>query len=455
MSRRSGRRTAGRSPARLGYDDSWGGGASPPTRLVHSRALMSDEEDDGGDASRTRTRRTRTKTTTTTTTTTTTARNRGSGNADEENDAQFGGSDEEEEDDVGVDGNDASDDGDDGDDAAADGEDAADDNAPRSDIAAVASGFSAVAGEGVVQAFGVGFAVSAAVLAAVVAVICLFWLAPELPSTLKLFTMGWSKHTFNAPKGVAGQVAYAYPVSLTLPAIGRLRLFGHNINDEPAKEALALDAIAYNVVLLLAVGVQHTLMARKSFSNIIARVYPAHLLRSLYVFTSAVAVWFLVENWKPVGSSKTALWDFPKADNAGNMNVYAMLMWLLFAAGATLVAAGVASLDILSFLGIRQALGGTAEAPYNRSFVRGVARHPVANGIMLMVWATPTATIGHVLFATLTSAYLYLNFELEDRDLAEEFGDDFAEYKSDTPWHIFPTGESLVDDDDEAEEDEE
>jgi len=223
-------------------------------------------------------------------------------------------------------------------------------------------------------------------------------------------------------------VAYASFLAVFLYAVPFLAdtVVPRTIDHGGPHAAIAL-AATIDALLLGVFAVQHSVMARPAFKRRWTRLVPAYVERSTYVLVASAALALAFWQWRPI---PTVVWDVPwPAARA--------LLWTVFALGWVWVLAMTFAIDHLDMFGLRQVarhLRGLADRPpsFALPLPHRLVRHPMMLGFVVAFLATPTMTVGHLLFAALGCGYILVGVRLEEHDLAEELPE-YAAYAAATP----------------------
>jgi protein-S-isoprenylcysteine O-methyltransferase Ste14 len=129
--------------------------------------------------------------------------------------------------------------------------------------------------------------------------------------------------------------------------------------------------------------------------------------------------------WQPIPS---VIWqlDTPSAQT---------LLQTIFWAGWLLVLLSTFLLDHYDLFGLRQVCRYWRQEPYvppvfqTPSFYR-LVRHPIYLGFLMAFWSAPRMTLGHLYFAAVTTAWILLAIQLEERDLISFHGEPYKIYRS-------------------------
>ena len=186
-------------------------------------------------------------------------------------------------------------------------------------------------------------------------------------------------------------------------------------------------ALLINLGLLGLFAVQHSVMARPWFKRALLRVLPQAAERSTYVLASSLALILLFWQWSPLGG---VIWEIENPTGRA-------VMYGAFGFGFLLVLYTTFLINHFDLFGLRQvwlyligrdytSLHFVTPGPYR------LIRHPLYLGWFFAFWATPTMTATHLLFAVMTTGYILVAIQLEERDLIAAHPE-YAEYRRHVP----------------------
>jgi protein-S-isoprenylcysteine O-methyltransferase Ste14 len=197
--------------------------------------------------------------------------------------------------------------------------------------------------------------------------------------------------------------------------------------DGPLRTSLPL-ALAVDGALLTVFAVQHSVMARRWFKEWWTQVVPWSMERSTYVLCASLALLLLFWQWQPIG---VPIWSVDAL--AGRI-----VLWTLFGCGWATVLVVTFLINHFDLFGLRQVWLPLIGRPYTPVSFRTplpyrYVRHPLYFGFLLAFWMTPTMTLAHLAFAIVTTAYIVVAIQLEERDLLHEHGPDYERYRRTVP----------------------
>ena len=184
------------------------------------------------------------------------------------------------------------------------------------------------------------------------------------------------------------------------------------------------EAIVVTLLLMSVFAVQHSVMARPRFKAWWTQYVPKSVERSTYVLLASLALVLLCWQWRPI---PTVVWQV-----ADPMFATAILGLSLF--GWVLVFTSTFLINHFELFGLHQVVNNLAGRPmpqarFKTPMLYNFVRHPIYLGFIIAFWAAPTMTAGHLLFAAVTTAYIFVGIFLEEHDLIEMFGDEYRRYR--------------------------
>jgi methanethiol S-methyltransferase len=235
-------------------------------------------------------------------------------------------------------------------------------------------------------------------------------------------------------------------------ALGTLVVLDRRLGRVPAPPddaAFAPIDVLVDTILFSIFALHHSLMARTGLKTWLTRYVDPALERATYVWVASALFACVCLLWRP---APQILYQ------AGPP--WSWLLVTVRLAGLWMTIDAASRIDPRELAGLRQAWtygdgdrgpasGGGASSAGGRSdvdpggpLVSGggyrLVRHPLYLGWILMMWAAPTVTVGRLVFAAVSTAYLLLAIPFEERSLRERFGGAYRAYEAAVRWRVLP-----------------
>lgn len=208
-------------------------------------------------------------------------------------------------------------------------------------------------------------------------------------------------------------------------------------------------AVLTNVALFTAFALHHSVFARLRIRDLVRRIVPPGLERSVYVWTASTMLIVVCASWRDVGG---VIWQLERP--------WTWMVTAVQLAGAWVTVRGAAVIDALELAGVRQLSTpdsglpvrtlpeSSVSSPGRESDVArwefrtagpyGWVRHPIYLGWFLIVFAAGTMTMTRFVFAVVSSLYILAAIPLEERSLRAASSGAYDAYMRRVRWKLVP-----------------
>ena len=198
--------------------------------------------------------------------------------------------------------------------------------------------------------------------------------------------------------------------------------------DSGAETAL-FSSIFINLILLSVFALQHSVMARPNFKEWFNSIFSKAMERSTYILLSSLALLLIYWQWQPI---TTIVWETKS-------KIVTYILTGIFFLGWLIVLLSTFMINHFELFGLTQIFDNlknrqTPNPKFQTNYLYKIVRHPIMLGFLIAFWATPTMTVGHLLFTLVTTIYIIIAVKyLEEKDLKKIIGEKYEKYQKEVP----------------------
>lgn len=229
-----------------------------------------------------------------------------------------------------------------------------------------------------------------------------------------------------------GILSYFVFLGAFLYAIGFVGNFLVPKSIDSGTESSLMNAILINVVLLSIFAIQHTIMARPIFKKWWNSIIGPASERSTFVLLSSLALILMYWKWVPI---KSIIWQVEN-------EILILVIYGIFVLGWLIVLLSTFMINHFHLFGLKQIYDNMQSQEisglkFRKQYLYKLVRHPIMLGFIIAFWATPVMTTGHLLFAVVTTLYIFIAVKyLEEPDLKNAIGEPYEDYQKEVPMII-------------------
>lgn len=200
----------------------------------------------------------------------------------------------------------------------------------------------------------------------------------------------------------------------------------------------SLGSLLINAILLGIFAIQHSIMARPWFKKWWTKIIGHAIERSTFVLITSLLLFLLYWKWQPMTS---LIWD------TGN-GVLSLVLNILYWIGWLIVLLATFMVSHFDLFGLKQVYMNFQNKQYEfpefkSNYFYTIVRHPIMLGFIIAFWATPSMSLGHLIFSIATTVYILIAVKyFEEKDLIKYHGAKYQEYQKKVPMIIPFTGGS-------------